>query len=453
MANIPFNHFQITDGASQVSSTTMQSPLDAIRKIVDKSQRGDTEKLNADTFGANDDIPVPAESIAGSNVIGDLFKDRNIALKLSKRKAHEEATGGMQTILWDAADNESIHYVFPKINTEDLFGVTTFGTGVFPAFLSNGIEKSILFFPVYKAYSVGEKACSLPGRDPWNSINYDNARAACTAKNRAGEAGWHMASIWDYAVVKLWALRNGFQPRGNTNYGRAHDATHERALRADNAAPGLTTGTPRTRNGTGPATWRHDGTPFGIADLVGNCWEWVDGLKLVDGQIYLPSSRDNYHGQAESGWTGTGVYYDTTGSMGTNDIADANGAPVLSAARTIKSDDAADGLGANAPDYDYTYIGGEAGTRSVTMSGSYDALALATRQLMMQLFVAHKLNQASSPPYAAHGAIYARNYGERIPLVGGGWFNGADAGLAGLLLNPRRSSVSSSIGFRPAFLL
>lgn len=399
------------------------------------------------------DQPAPRELIAESASPGTAFADRNVALKLGARVAHERATGGAQTILWDKVGNESIHNVFPKCSTEDLFGVTTFGTGVFPAFIRNGVEKSILFFPTHKAYNVGGYACSLEGRDPWNSINYDNAKAACSNKNKMGETGWHLASVWDYALVKLWCLRNGFQPRGNTNYGRAYDATHERAWRADNAAPGVTTGTPRTRNGTGPATWRHSGMPFGISDLVGNTWEWMSGMKLVDGQIYLPSTRDNYYDEAEASWTSTGVFFDSTGTTGSDDVASANGAPILSGARAVPSDDCGDGLGSSAPDYDYSAISGESGARGVTMSGSYDALSLATRQLMMQLLISHKINGAGSLPFSAKGYITIRNYGERMPIGGGDWYGGASAGLAALNLNFRRVSSGSYIGFRPAFLL
>ncbi len=39
---------------------------------------------------------------------------------------------------------------------------------------------------------------------------------------------------------------------------------------------------------------------------------------------------------------------------------------------------------------------------------------------------------------------------ERLPLRGGNWNNGSNAGLAALNLNNARSNVSSNIGFRPA---
>ncbi|MCP6237317.1 hypothetical protein NL436_27935, partial [Klebsiella pneumoniae] len=48
----------------------------------------------------------------------------------------------------------------------------------------------------------------------------------------------------------------------------------------------------RTLTGAGPVTWRHDGTPAGIADLVGNIWEFTPGLRLVDGEIQVLANND-----------------------------------------------------------------------------------------------------------------------------------------------------------------
>jgi hypothetical protein len=40
-----------------------------------------------------------------------------------------------------------------------------------------------------------------------------------------------------------------------------------------------------------------------------------------------------------------------------------------------------------------------------------------------------------------------------LPIWGGNWSNGANAGLALLYLSDRRSYVYSNIGLRPAFIL
>ena len=43
----------------------------------------------------------------------------------------------------------------------------------------------------------------------------------------------------------------------------------------------------RTATGSGPVTWNHDHSAAGIADLCGNCWEWVSGARLVNGEIQI----------------------------------------------------------------------------------------------------------------------------------------------------------------------
>jgi len=350
------------------------------------------------------------------------------------RSQVESGSGGLLTVLYDDVDNPSVMRIIPKFRVQDIHA--DLGTGTHPAFIVNGVEKSEIFIGAFQAsQGVGSRAVSIPGRSPWTSINFDNARAACVNKG----AGWHLMTNWEWAAVMLWCLKNGYQPRGNTDYGRAYDARWET----------ISGGTPG-KTGTGPASWRHDGTLGGIADLVGNLWEWQDGLKLVDGQLLMPN--DNYFTQAESSWAAQGVYFDSTGTTGTDTTASGNGAPVLSASRSVPSDDCGDGLGASAPDYDYTIITGEAGWRSVTMSASYNALAEATRQRMLQSGVAAKLIGTGSAPFSAKGNIAVRNYGERIPLRGGFWNNGANAGLAALDLGIRRSIINSAFGFRPAFI-
>ena len=52
--------------------------------------------------------------------------------------------------------------------------------------------------------------------------------------------------------------------------------------------------------------------------------------------------------------------------------------------------------------------------------------------------------------YDGEGAFYLRNYGERLPLRGGNWTNGANAGVCALNLNYARAISSDNVGFRAA---
>ncbi len=342
-----------------------------------------------------------------------------IFTKDSLRAAVEAATGGKATVLYDDKGYPSYMYRISKFNLQDIDPLL--GNGVHPAFVVNGVEKSELLVGMYQARIHDGRACSYPGVDPSTYVNYDTARNVCKAKG----AGWHLMTNWEWAAIALWCLKNGFQPRGNTNYGRAHDATFETATRTDKKAPGDTSGG-RTLTGAGPASWRHDGTPTGIADLVGNVVEIVDGLKLIDGKIYMPN--DNNFDMAEADWPNTGFAFDNT-------VEGAAGAPILSNAVTKST--------------------GEEPYSSVTWKDLTAKAGLSVPSKLAAAGIAplSLLEGAGAYEEAPRGTLYMRNVGERVPYRGGYWFDGSSAGLFSLILSNLRSSSSHGIGFRPAFLL
>jgi hypothetical protein len=347
--------------------------------------------------------PVPKEIITNP---GTPWGMPTIYIPDTKRSDLEASTGGNNTIMYDDQGNPSVMVVIPKFNCEDVDSGSQLGTGVYPAFIVNGVEKPYYMIGKTKAcHGSGNRACSVPGRDPWCSIDFDASRAACVNKG----AGWHMASFWEKSGVALWAMKNGTEPRGNTNRGRAHDALWETAPRQDGLAPGYAGGIARHGSGIGPASWYHDGTREGIADLVGNVWEWSDGLNLRTGQIYCPD--DNNSALAEASWTATGV---TTALL----------------------------AGA----------GGGAAWKYIPLSGGYDALSSTVRQRMARLMVAPKTTSGGVAIYATKGGFWFDATSERVPFRGGDWSSGSAGGLAALYLGSLRSNVNSSIGFRPAFI-
>ena len=350
-----------------------------------------------------------------------------IFTKDTLRASVEASTGGKVTVLYDDKGYPSYMHIIPKFNVQDIDA--SLGTGVHPAFIVGGIEKSEIFIGQHLASVRDDRAVSMPGLDPKTGVTYDQAQTYC--KNKG--SGWHMVTNWEWAAISLWALKNGFQPRGNTNHGRSHEATYETAVRMDGGAPGVTTGTPRTLAGGGPASWRHDNTYTGIADLVGNIWEWQGGLKLVDGKIYMPA--DNNYMLSESSWNDTGVRFDgTVASAGLDGSYGDVGDPILSDAIINYLGP----IGDNGP-YDYTTM---ANWKSLTSKSGYT--------------VPNSMKQALIYPYNTvnpKGSIYVRNYGERMPFRGGDWYDGAHAGLFALNLNLARSASGSSIGFRPAYIM
>jgi len=354
-----------------------------------------------------------------------------IFTKDTLRASVEAATGGQMTILYDDKGFPSYMVRIPKFNLQDIDPI--YGSGVHPAFIVGGVEKSEIFIGAFQAKIYDGRACSIPHVDPTVHINFDNAKAACTAKG----AGWHLMTNWEWAAIALWCLKNEFQPRGNTNYGRSHEATYETGTRIDGLAPGTTSGTGRTLTGSGPASWRHNNTFTGIADLVGNVSEWVDGLKLVDGKIYMTS--DNNFNLVETSWPDTGVQFDSTAtgdeSTPNSDIGD----PVISNEITKYA-----GPVGNNGEYGYLQL---ANWKDLTKKSGYNIPAS-----MLQAAIAPITLSDGTYSQNPKGALYIRNYGERFPLRGGDWGNGAGAGLFCLRLLDARSDVTGGVGFRPAFV-
>ncbi|NLY33932.1 MAG: formylglycine-generating enzyme family protein [Alcaligenaceae bacterium] len=355
-----------------------------------------------------------------STLVAQYPSSAYVIVKDSLRAAVEAASGGRTTVLYTAAGNPSYMHILPAFNCEDIAPGGELGTGLYPAFIVNGVNKSELFIGAYQASMIGAEAVSLPAVPPRASINFNSARAACVA---AG-TGWHLMTNWEWAAIALWCMANGFEPRGNTNYGRHHVNRIETGRKVNGGIPGDTATSRPNLTGSGPASWAHDGTVGGIHDLVGNVWEWNDGLQLQDGRVFMPV--DNNYLADEADWVAhdlwfSGSHSDKTGTLGL----------ATSEAEVIRNGE----LGS-----DVTSGFSDSQTWSnIAVSG--DA-PLATKQALIAPSILKPTGKA-----------YARTYGARFPSRGGGWSNGGDAGLGALNFNGSRVSAFTSIGFRPAFAL
>lgn len=167
--------------------------------------------------------------------------------------------------------------------------------------------------------------------------------------------------------------------------------------------------------------------------FVKNYWEWNDGLKLLDGKLHFPT--DNAFEMPEADWPFQGAAFGAT-----------DGEPVLSADVSSYSEDDPRGA-ADDRDEGYTSIGD---IKGLELSESYKEQGSETRERLARIMIEPAARAILSK---TSGGLFVRNYGERFPIRGGTWFNGADAGLASLELGYRRSLSSGSIGFRPAFIL
>jgi hypothetical protein len=165
----------------------------------------------------------------------------------------------------------------------------------------------------------------------------------------------------------------------------------------------------------------------GGKDLVKSYWEWNDGLLLRDGRFFFPN--DNNYEAPEESWPdqSCGFDYDESEKI-----------PVLAAKIDRYMEDPEKDIDCG----DYACLDK---LRKLTSTPDYSFIQRMTRLMIDPI--------AGSVFSEIEGGLWVRNYGERRPIRGGGWGSGASAGLASLILDSRRSIVSSDIGLRPAFIL
>ncbi|ELO1556563.1 hypothetical protein [Aeromonas hydrophila] len=371
-------------------------------------------KVEADRAKTEADRAAAAANATAEAGTGSLMRVGGATILDAERYALERATGGRQTIIRDSAGNANAMFVLPRFTYADIGMTTDMGAGDITAFdFGSGSIKGEIFIGAYLASGSG--AVSAPRQDPRTSLDHTAARNACSTKG----AGWHLMTAHEWAAIALWCMANGYEPIGNTNWGRSHAKTLMVGDRADNRAPGDTAGAGRTQTGSMGSEATHTRTLGGIADLVGNVWEWQDGLLLQDGRFKISA----YNTQAEVDWAFADAFLDASTPTG--------GSAILSNA--VNNRLGAIGDNANA--------GNSANVewRAMTKSGSY-----VSNQAMKRLL----LEPAGALP---QGRIYMRNFGERLPFRGGSWYDGANAGLAALILHGSRADAVTSIGFRPAF--
>lgn len=342
--------------------------------------------------------------------------------------AVQAISGGRNTVLLDDMGMPSIMVPFPKLTYADIM---TGGTqDPLPAFLVDGHEIPVIYESKYQNIVVNDRAYSLPFEDPRVYITFDQALQMCRNKGD----GWHLHSNALWAAIQSWCYRNKTVPHGNGNYGKDYSNPHEH---------GVTTyvdgshGGGRTATGSGPVTWYHNYDSSGIADLCGNIWEWVAGLRMVNGEIqiipYGNSMKADCNMSATSTeWkaimpNGTLVAPGTAGTL-KYDGETATGAPRINTAVEFK------------PGTDDGYYWRQFGTLVAKAGVDIPPMMKA-------------LGLAPIPDYEyGNGGFWIRpQAAERLPIRGAYWYSTTGAGVSALDLNDPRSVSDVSVGFRAAF--
>lgn len=251
---------------------------------------------------------------------------------------------------------------------------------------------------------------SLPFQQPATGIDFDKAVELCESK---GE-GWHLMTNDEWAAIANLCHRNGTIPRGNTNSGSSHSHPEEAGIKFEG-------GYGKTLTGSGPITWNHDHTAEGVADLVGNIWEWVGGLRFMDGQPQIIKNNGAADGADQS-----------ADSEEWEPILTADGKPI--------------------------YFNVEDGDIRVQTKKPEEAAWDGTRFADLDIDLSDvpeelvKLGLCPPEDFDGDDYIFVDTDGERAVYRGGSWYIGSNYGVFCHNANNARTISNTSIGGRSAFI-
>ena len=180
----------------------------------------------------------------------------------------------------------------------------------------------------------------------------------------------------------------------------------------------------RTATGSGPATWFHDGTYDGIADMNGDVTEWVDGIRTMNGEFNIVKDADCM--LATSDMSASSALWKAIlqdGSLvapGSENTLKVSNGVIQTAAATSNTDK------------------------------DFDALTAASGITVPDLLKALTLFPADASGYEGDH-VWFNTDGERVLQRGGNWSTGVRAGLFFSSGTGARSGSAASIGFRAAY--
>jgi len=371
----------------------------------------------------------------------------------------------------------SEHVLIPNFTTTDVAGVTFGGFMVdkFVASQPNATPAEGSPDVAHSGAAAAVPAISKPGVPVWDYITFPQAMIACANRGK----GWHLLTSFEWAALAFLAKKIGTQPHGgNANTDPPSDSVYtteiaslDKHLHAENASYH------RALPGTGPNTWAHNHLASGVFDLQGLVWQWVMGLFIgavgVDGHPEVLASLDvtytgSPYGRGTISGTGGATPTLTVDGAGINWLkawgADAfNGMSVYIA-------EAAGGAGAFYAITDTTATtlvltnGDNPGNGAATFvickhvatdvgggcTSGQKILTLRDADADLKPFAIPATTDAAGAAAYGNDVYYFDKAALRAAIRGGGFLDGASAGVFALSLSDAPSSSGSTVGFRAA---
>jgi sulfatase modifying factor 1 len=263
--------------------------------------------------------------------------------------------------------------------------------------------------------------------------NYDTSVTYGTA----GGNGSHSITNTEWMEIALDCYNSGFQPKGNNYYGRDIGDPNTPEYYG---VPSYWTGSKigRVLNGSGPLSWFHDGSPWGVWGMNGNFGDVTTGFRQKAGEIQVIANNDAAlsdcdHSDATGPWKailqdGSLVEPGTEGTL----KYDVPSAITISTSVTTRT--------------------------TTSKSNTFGTVAAADGVTIPK--IAQLLGIAPIGTAAQHGndCIYIRNdaegsYSETVARRGGNWGSSTMGGVFYLLLDAYRSGAANAyLGSRLAFL-
>lgn len=252
---------------------------------------------------------------------------------------------------------------------------------------------------------------SLPFMPPAVNVNHDEAIRLCEAKG----PGWHLITNDEWAALSHQSWENDTVPTGNTSSGKSHSHPEQTGTTYKDSYG-------KTLAGSGPIEWNHDRTAEGVADMVGNVWEHVGGVRFLDGQVQIIPNNE-------------------------------------AAAGADQSPDSKEWTAIYTPDGDPVYYNVKDGEivlqPTAPKEKDYDGVPFCDLHERTDMEVPDKLIELGlypAPNYESEEYFWLDTDGERCVYRGGHWYTGTNAGVFSLHGHYSRSHSSASIGFRSALV-